>query len=194
MKPFEILIEMKKLLIIPILFICFIAYGQNQAKTDTIFSVKYDYDRIVNSRMDFLTHDLMSECKTQKVYYDRTKYVDDNLEYSILSKLKEFEKFTKSKIFSDYKYFIYSYFCTGCDFLDEITLIEFHYTDKSKVEIFKRNIEKAIIDKDFYNYPQEKLFYYRTLENNVCYLLISIKNNANNDIFWELKKRIEKLE
>lgn len=176
------------------LFISFIVYGQNQAKTDTIFSVKYNYDRIENSKMNLLTNDLISKCKTKHLDFDRTKYVDDNLKYSILSKLKEFDKFTNSIIFSDYKYFIYSYFCSDCDFLDEIILIEFHYTQKSKVEIFKRKIEKIINDKEFYNYPQDKLFYYKLLDNNVCYLLISIKNNANNDIFWELKKRIEKLE
>lgn len=176
------------------LFICLIAYGQNQVKTDTIFSVKYDYDRIENSKMNLLTHNLISECKTKHLDFDRNQYLDYNLDYSILSRLKEFEKFTSSKIFSDYKYLIYSYFCSDCDFLDEIILIEFHYTQKSKVEIFKRKIEKIINDKEFYNYPQDKLFYYKILDNNVCYLLISIKSNVNNDIFFELKKRIVKLE
>lgn len=185
---------MKKLLIYPMLFICYIAYGQDQAKTDTIFSLKYNYDRIENSKMNMLTNGLISKCKTKHLDFDRTLNLEYNLDYSVLSTLKEFERFTKSNIFGDYKYFIYSYFCSDCDFLDEICLIEFHYTQKSKVEIFKRKIEKIINDKEFYNYPQDKLFYYKIFDNNVCYLLISIKNNANNDIFWELKKRIEKLE
>jgi hypothetical protein len=185
---------MKKLLIYPMLFVCFVVYGQNPAKTDTIFSLKYNYDRIENSKMSQLTNDLISKCKTKHLDFDRTLSLEYNQEYSILSTLKEFEKFTKSTIFSDYKYFIYSYFCFDCDFLDEITLIEFHYTQKSKAEIFKRKIEQIINDKEFYNYPQEKLFYYKILNNNVCYLLISIKNNANNEIFSEIKTRIEKLE
>lgn len=184
---------MRKILFYSLFFVSGIIYGQNMPKTDTIFSVKYNYDRIENSKMNLLISDEIPRCKTQIVIFDRTKYVDDNLEYSILSLLNDFDKFTKTLIFSDYKYFIYSDFCYNCDFFDKITLIEFHYTQKSKVQIFKKGIDQIINDKEFFNYPQEKLFYYKILENNVCYLLISTKSNPNNAIFENLKNKIEKL-
>ncbi len=41
--------------------------------------------------------------------------------------------------------------------------------------------------------PQEKLFYYKILENNVCYLLISTKNNPNNTIFENIKNKLDEL-
>ena len=183
---------MKKILFYSLFFVSGIIYGQNIPKTDTIFSVKYNYDRIENSKMYWLTKDLQSKCKTKYMEFDRTKYVDDNLEYSILSMLNGFNGFTKSIIFSDYKYIIYSNFCYNCDYFDKITLTEFHYTQKSKIEMFKKKIDQIIKDKDYFNYPQEKLFYYKILDNNVCYLLISTKGNQNNEIFNELKNKIEK--
>ena len=183
---------MKKAIFYSLFFVCSIIYGQNTPKTDTILSVKYNYDRIENSKMYLLTHDIKSKCKTKFLKIDRSTDLSYNLKYSILSILKAFNEFTKSSIFSDYKYFICSSFCYNCDFNDEITIIEFHYTQKSKVQIFKKKIEQIINDKKFFNYPNDKLFYYKILDNNVCYLLISIQDNANNEIFNELKNRIEK--
>ena len=185
---------MRKILFFVLFFVSGIICGQNILKTDTIFSVKYNYDRIENSKINLLISDEIPKCKTQIMVFDRTTDLTYNSEYSMLSVLEGFEKFTKSTIFSDYKYIIYSNFCYNCDFFDEITIIEFHYTQKSKVCIFKKEIDKIIKDKDFFNYPQEKLFYYKILENNVCYLLISTKSNPNNAIFENLKEKIEKLE
>lgn len=176
-------------------FACNLFYGQSTPKTDTIFSGKYDYDRIEYSKLIQLTNNIKSKCTTKEIVIEhkRLNGLDDNLEYSTLILLNEFNKFSKSTIFSDYKYFIYAKFCYKCDPSDAITLFEFHFNEKSKSDVLKKKIEIIINDKEFFNYPNEKLFYYNIANNNVCYLLISTKDNPNNEIFEELKKGIEKI-
>jgi hypothetical protein len=146
--------------------------------------------------MDVLTANMKSKCTTKQRDVDRKRLngLEDNLEYTTLVLLKEFNKFSKSSVFSDYKYFIYTKFCYNCDFFDDITLIEFHFKEKSKSDVFKKNGEMIVNDKEFFNYPNEKLFYYKITNHNVCYLLISTKDNPNNGIFDELKNRIEKID
>lgn len=175
-------------------FACSLLYGQNTLFTDTIFSGKYFFDRIEHSNINKLTTDLESKCITKELTFSRVNNLDYNHEYSILLDLNAFNQFSKSTIFTDNKCFIYSKFCYNCDFLDDITLIEFHFSDNLKCDIFKKKIQKIINDKEFFNYPQEKLFYYKIVSNNICYLLISIKDNQNNVIFNELKSRIERIE
>lgn len=184
---------MEKILFYALFFVSGIIYGQNVPRTDTIFSIKYNYYRIENSKMNLFISDEIPKCKTEIMEFDRTSDLIYNPNYYVLSVLNEFDQFTKSIIFSDYKYLIFSDFCYNCELFDKITLIEFHYTQKSKVSMLQKEIDKIIKDKDFFNYPQEKLFYYKILENNVCYLLISTKSNPNNAIFNELKNKIEKL-
>lgn len=183
-----------KLFLYPILFVCSLFYAQNKPKTDTIFSGKYNFDKIDHSKIKDLTINLKSKCVTKEISINRSKNLEYNLEYSILSTLNEFNKFSKSTVFSDYKCFIYTKFCFNCDFFDDITVIEFHYNQKEKSEIFKKKIETIINDKEFFNYPNEKLFHYKITKNNICYLLISTKDNPNNEIFNEIKSRIEKIE
>lgn len=183
-----------KLIFYPILFACNLFYAQNTPKTDTIFSGKYNFDRIEHSKINQLTSNVKSKCDTKEVNINKSNNLEYNLEYSILSTLNEFNTFTKSTIFSDYKCFIYTKFCYNCDFFDDITVIEFHFNQKLKSDIFKKNMETIINDKGFFNYPNEKLFYYKVVKNNICYLLISTKDNANNEIFKELKSRIERIE
>jgi hypothetical protein len=180
-------------LFISLFFACNLFYGQNTPKTDTIFSGKYDLDRIEYSKIYQLTNNIKSKCTTKEIVIEhkRSNGLDDNLEYSTLSLLDGFNKFSKSTIFSDYKYFIYTKFCYKCDFFDDITLFEFHFNEKSKSNVFKKKIEIIINDKEFFNYPKEKLFYYKVVNNDVCYLLISTMDNPNNEIFEELKRGIE---
>ncbi len=184
-----------KLIFYSLLFTCNFFYAQNQPKTDTIFSGKYDYDRIEFSKINQLTKNIKSECITKELIseHKRLNGLDDNLEYSTLILLNEFNKFTKSNIFSDYKYFIYTKFCNKSDQADAITLFEFNFDSKLKSDIFKKKIQMIIIDKIFFNYPNEKLFYYKVVSNNICYLLISTKDNPNNEIFKEIKMRIENI-
>ena len=182
-----------KLIFYPLFFACNFFYGQNAPKTDTIFSGKYNFDRIEHSKINQLTSNLKSICKTKEVKFNKSNNLDYNLEYSVLSILNGLDKFSKSTIFSDYKFFIYTKFCYNCDFFDDITVIEFHFNQKLKSDIFKKKIEAIINDKEFFNYPQEKLFYYKIANNNICYLLISTKDNPNNEIFKELKSRIERI-
>ena len=184
---------MRKILFYALFFVSSIIYGQNIPKTDTIFSVKYNYDRIENSKINLLIADDLPKCETQIMEFDRTSDLIYNSNYYVLSVLNGFDKFTKSIVFSDYKYLIFSDFCYSCEFFDKITLIEFHYTQKLKVQKFKEKIDIIINDEEYFNYPQEKLFYYKILENNVCYLLISTKNNPNNTIFENIKNKLDEL-
>jgi hypothetical protein len=182
-----------KLIFYSLFFACNFFYGQNTPKTDTIFSGKYSFDRIEHSKINQLTSNLKSNCKTKEVNFNKSNNLDYNVEYSVLTTLNEFDKFSKATIFSNYKYLIYSKFCYNCDFLDDIIILEFHFNQKSKSDVFKAKIEGIIKNKEFFNYPNEKLFYYKIANNNVCYLLISTKDNPNNEIFKELKSRIEKV-
>lgn len=180
-------------LFISLFFACNLFYGQNTPKTDTIFQGKYDFDRIEYSKINQLTNNIKSKCTTKEIVIEhkRLNGLDDNLEYSTLILLNEFNKFSKSTIFLDYKYFIYTKFCYKCDPSDAITLFEFHFNEKSKSDVFKKKIEMIIKDELFFNYPNEKLFYYKVVNNNVCYLLVSTKDNPNNEIFEELNRGIE---
>lgn len=183
-----------KLIFYSLFFVCNFFYGQTTPKTDTIFSGKYNFDRIEHSKMNQLINNLKSKCITKEINFNKSNNLDYNLEYSVLSTLNEFNKFSKSTIFSDYKYFIYTKYCYNCDFFDDILIIEFHFSEKLKSDIFKKKMEVIISDKMFFNYPNEKLFYYRIVNNNVCYLIISTKDNPNNEIFKDLKSRIEKID
>ena len=176
-----------------LLFACNFCYSQSTCKIDTVFSGKYFFDRTEYSNISKWTNSLKSKCITEEINFDRSTNLENNLQYSIMSRLIGFNKFTKSTIFSDYKYIVYAKFCYNCDVFDDITLIEFHFNDRLKIKKFKLCIDKIIKDKDFFNYPQEKLFYYNITNDNICYLLISTKYNPNNEIFNELKKKIEVL-